>query len=341
MLVAATAISVADVETSFLPELTVFVLIPVIACTYFLGFGYGFVVAVFAAVSEIVTYFRVGTQGLDAEVTLTTISHMLIYILTAALITRLTVQLRTITNLEDVRSKDLEIAKEVHGSVFKPIPDRYGKLSIGSKVTFARELGGDYCYVAGTDSGLFLCIADISGKSTAAALFTALLKQSVTESLEHTRDISDLVARVNSSVTPTLPEDMFVTMFCAFFDRDEFAYVNAGHTPPLLYIADKGRITTLESSDTLPLGIRPDLRIESSSASFRPGDILLAITDGVIDSGGFGEKPYDLLEEMLLRNATADAQEITDIIFAKAVPAGVTNPPDDAVVVCVKKRDEG
>ena len=85
--------------------------------------------------------------------------------------------------MEEKRRNDLGKGKKVHEKGYATSKRRYGKLSIGSKVAFASELGGDYCNIAGLKEGLFLCLADISGKGIAAALFAALLNQSVIDPL--------------------------------------------------------------------------------------------------------------------------------------------------------------
>lgn len=336
-LIAAVTIGIADVS-NFLPELTALVLIPVIVGTYFLGFRYGVFVAMVAAVTELVVHMEVEAEVGHAEVIFNTATHTFIYILTAALIDRLVRQLRTITNLEAQRSNDLDIAKGVHESVFAPVPDSYGTLSIGSKVAFARELGGDYYNIKGLDEKLFFCIADISGKSTAAALFAALLNQSVTEALEHTSDLTALVNRVNSHISSSLPEDMFVTMFCALISEDKLYYVNAGHPPPLLYSKQEGTVKMLQSSNALPVGITPELKIESMNEPFRPGEVLLATTDGITESPAFRERPQEKLEEVLNQNSDAEAQDLTNLIFTKAVPDDMKNPLDDIIVVCIKRQ---
>jgi len=335
-LITAVAIGIADVS-NFLPELTAFVLIPVIIGTYFLGFRYGVFVAIVAAVTELIVHIELDPAVGHTEVIFNTATHTFIYILTAALIARLVRQLRTITALQAERSNDLDIARGVHESVFSPVPERYETLSIGSKVAFARELGGDYYYFKGLDKRLFFCIADISGKSTAAALFAALLNQSVTEALEHTTDLTALVKRVNSHISSSLPEDMFVTMFCTLISEEELSYVNAGHPPPVLYSKQKESTKMLLSSHAIPIGIGPDLIIESTTEPFRRGDIFLATTDGITESQAFSENPYEKLQTLLDRNADANVRTITETIFNKAVPDHMKNPRDDIVVVCIKR----
>ncbi|MBI5870983.1 MAG: serine/threonine-protein phosphatase [Actinobacteria bacterium] len=332
------AVTIGFVDVSgYLPEITVFALIPVIAGTYYLGFRFGVFVALIAAASEFVAHFMLGEGVQHFEIIANTTSHTLIYILTAALIARLVRQLRTISSLEEQRSKDLDLAKKVYGSVFTPIPSSFKDLSIGSKVAFARELGGDYYFIADVDEQLFICLADISGKSTAAALFAALLNQSVIEALEHTSDLTALVSRVNSHVGSAFPEDMFVTMFCALISEDGLVYVNAGHPPPLLYSKRGGNSKTLISNKPLPLGIDLDLNIAPVNEPFSPGDILLATTDGIIESPAFRDRPYEKLNELLSRNLFAEAQELANQVFEMAVPE-LNSQLDDIIVICVNRN---
>lgn len=337
-LIFAVSIGIADVSTGYLPEITIFILVPVMAGTYFIGFRFGLSVAIIAAASELVAHLVLEADAKHPEVISSTVAHTFIYILTAALIARLVRQLEIISNLEEQRGRDLDLARSVHESVFTPIPGSFGPLSIGSRVAFARELGGDYYYVNGLDEDLFLCIADISGKSMAAALFAALLDQSVTEALEHTRDLTDLVNRVNSHIGTAFPDDMFVTMFCALISRDALTYINAGAPPPLLYSKQAGSTKTLLSNHVLPVGVDRVLEIETITEQFGPGDILLATTDGITESPAFREKPYELLEELLGGSVDAEARDIAGAIFARAVPESDENPLDDIIVVCVKRQ---
>ncbi len=337
-LIVAVAIGIADVTTGYLPEITIFIIIPVIVATYYLGFRFGVLVALVAAATELSAHLLLDTNGQHAEVVGSTISHTFIYILTAALIARLVKQLDIITGLEEQRSRDLDLAKEVQGSVFTKPPDSFGELSIAGKVAFARELGGDYYFITSLKDRLFFCIADISGKSIAAALFAALLNQSVTEALEHTSDATTLVERVNSRINSAFPEDMFITMFCAFIYEDRIDYVNAGHPPPLLFLRGEGSPKLLQSSHVLPVGVAPELRIESTTEPLRPGEILLATTDGITESSTFMDRPVERLAKLLERNADAEAREIAGRVFSEAVPDDSKSPLDDIVVVCIKRR---
>lgn len=84
----------------------------------------------------------------------------------------------------------------------------------------------------------------------------------------------------------------------------------------------------LQSSNAIPIGIAAELRIESIIEPFRPGEVLLATTDGITESSAFRDRPEEKLEEVLNQNHDAEAQELTNIVFTKAVPDDMKNPLD-------------
>lgn len=335
-LAAAIGVSILDVVTGLRPDISILYLIPVIAGAVFVSFRYGLLVAAVAAAAELFFHIELGA-GHGARLYLDVLFHFSVFVLGAVLISRLIIQLRTIAELEQIRTRDLNIAKEVHRSVFAPVPTHYGNLVIGAKLTFARELGGDYYHFAETEDGLVFFIADISGKSVAAALFSALLNDVVIDALEHSTDLATIFATVNSRISTTLPENMFVTMFCAFINEEAIRFINAGHEPALLFSKKDGTVKLLESQMTLPIGVQPDLKIEPSVESFVSGDVLLAVTDGVTESEAFKEKPLEKLKILVRENSDSDPQEIANLVYARAAVGASENLPDDIVITCVKR----
>ena len=227
-------IGIVDMVTGFVPDVTILYLIPIILITLVLGFKHGIAIALIASVAE--TYSNLTLRvGFTISLVLDTIMHLLIFVLSAVLVSRLYDQIRLITELEQKRSYDLAIAKEVHGYTFKPFTGKIPGLAIETKIAFASELGGDYIYLADVDKKLFFCIGDISGKSVAAALYSALLHQNIILALEGNLDLTSIVKKINAQIFEATPENMFITLFFAFVDSDTVSYINAGHEPPLLY----------------------------------------------------------------------------------------------------------
>ncbi|MDI6816387.1 MAG: SpoIIE family protein phosphatase [Actinomycetota bacterium] len=336
-LLAAIAIGLADAVVGFSPDVTILYLVPIVAATVYVSLAYGLFVAVTAALAELIFHFRFGAASgisLSLDVTL----HFLVFTLTALLIGRLIVQLRVIREFEEKRSYDLEIAQRIHASVFTLFPDRHKDLSIAHKLVFARELGGDYYHIGSVGDRLFFCIADISGKSVSAALFSAMLHQNIIEALEHTDDLTELVKRVNTHIYSTLSESMFITLFCCLFGDESIDFVNAGHETPLLYSSQTDTIKRLVSKEVLPIGIEPELIIETQSAPFLMGDMFLAFTDGVTDSENFRDMPYERLEDVLYANTHSGPHDIVKIIYQKTVSESKKMPFDDIIIAAIKRE---
>ncbi len=148
------------------------------------------------------------------------------------------------------------------------------------------EVGGDYYdfdYLG--DSGMFFCIADVSGKGMSAAIlmsnFQASLKALITPEIS----LSELVSRLNGIVVRNAEGDRFITLFIGRYDfaTHELRYVNAGHNAPMLYYRSSNKLTYLTKGcpglgmlDELPCVSEGSIVLDSSSK-------LLCFTDGVVE----------------------------------------------------------
>jgi serine phosphatase RsbU (regulator of sigma subunit) len=330
------AIGYINTQVGVVPDLTILYLLPLAVAGMFLGLGYGwFLVTVATAVNFISNrLLEIPFVGLG------TLSRFLTFLLVVTVINRLSFALEKARRLEEIRNSDLETARQIHRAVFVPAPASHGNLAIGSRRIFARELGGDYYYFAPSGDKLFFAIGDIAGKSIAAALFSSLLHQNVISALDRSEDPAAVTRLVNKWMTPVLPDAMFITFFCGLIDDKSLSFVNAGHEPPLLYSQKSGGIQLLASDETLPLGIGPELELKTTEIAFGPGDILLAVTDGVTESPNFRGDPFLKLELFLRDNRASEPQEIADMIMRQSldsVPEGQS--PDDVTIVCI--RNEG
>lgn len=330
-------IGFADTVTGLIPDLTVFYLTPVIIATVFVGLPFGLLVAVVAAASELSSNILIGLP-LGANVIVDALFHLIVFILGAVLVDKLLYQLRTITEFEQRRSYEIDIARGVHQSIFTPFPEQYRDLVVGGKLAFAGELGGDYYYFSDRGDKLFFCIGDISGKGIAAALFSVMLHESIDDALMDADSLPSIFTIVNTHMCAALPEDMFITLFCAFIDDKGIDFINAGHEPPMLYLKRQNTTMLLESESSFPVGIRSDIDIAPRHESLARGDILLAVTDGVTESPAFISDPFGKLRELLYKNRNAEPQHIVDAVFAETMPDNGTHQSDDIVIACIKRH---
>jgi sigma-B regulation protein RsbU (phosphoserine phosphatase) len=159
------------------------------------------------------------------------------------------------------------------------------RLELAWESEVALSLGGDYLDLRQNGETFCLLLADVSGKGPSAALVAAALHALVDEEFSATAGPGAQLKRINERCCELLPEEMFVTCFCAHWNLSDgrISYANAGHESPLL-IRSGGNTLLPLSSTGLPLGIDASDSPAEATLQAEPGDVLVAYTDGLIDS---------------------------------------------------------
>jgi manganese transport protein len=234
---------------------------------------------------------------------------------------------------EDLRAAALLQQHLLH----RPLPE-LPELEAAVELRFARGVGGDFYDLRRVSRHLSLCIADVSGKGTKAALISAALRGLLDETAERLMDPAEFLRHLNARFYSTLPDEMFITMFYGHLDltSGELRYASAGHDPPLL--------TRQEGVDSLmptgaALSLMPELTATTRCTRLRPGETLFLYTDGLTNArhplgGRLGEEQIAgwLRERAALPPAELLAQ-LLDLAFPK-----VRAPLEDDVVVIALRR---
>ena len=162
----------------------------------------------------------------------------------------------------------------------------------------ARSVSGDYfdVLILGKDK-LGLCIADVSGKGMAAALLMANLQASVKAFTQDGGNPSvespaELCAKLNTALSNNIAPGRFVTFFYGILDSNSrvFKYENAGHCLPLLVHAD-GSID-FPAAYSGVLGLFSHWTYSDREVMLAPGDVLLLMTDGVLEAWNDKEEEF-------------------------------------------------
>jgi serine phosphatase RsbU (regulator of sigma subunit) len=211
--------------------------------------------------------------------------------------------------------RELEIGRNIQSSF---LPERL-PLVAGWEISVcfrpARQVAGDFydAFALPGSDRVVVAVADVCGKGIGAAVFMAAFRTLMHALAEHSTlpvDDADALARlvrfVNDYVAITHERaNMFTTLFVATLDpRDgALSYVNAGHDPPIVRRAD-GRIERLAPTGPA-VGMLPGLDFRVDRVTLGAGDVLLAVTDGVVDArGAHGES---FTESRLLAHLTPAA----------------------------------
>jgi sigma-B regulation protein RsbU (phosphoserine phosphatase) len=204
-------------------------------------------------------------------------------------IKRLTENVKTEVEARERINAELRVARDIQASMlprtFPPFPG-HKEFELWAMMEPANEVGGDfYDFFFVGPNKLCLLIGDVSGKGVPAALLMALCKTLLKS--EATRGFSpgEILARVNNSMCPENQECMFVTVFCIVLNTltGEAACATAGHNPPLLFSSD-GTSQFVSPQPGSVLGFEENSIYESRSIRFKPADVLLLYTDGVIEA---------------------------------------------------------
>ncbi len=195
----------------------------------------------------------------------------------------------------------------------------------------ALDVGGDLFDWLQVDGGLVFFLVDPIGRGSGAAIVSATVR-GVMRSIAPTADLV-VATQASSSALEDLDEvGSFASLFGAHLTTDtgEVHFTDAGHGLTLVVRSD-GSSERLASGEP-PLGTVPTPGRSSDSLTLRPGDSLVCISDGVLDSLAVEGDPFEVLTRRVAQSGDAGSAvaDLTD----RAERYGVR---DDATVVVLRR----
>lgn len=161
------------------------------------------------------------------------------------------------------------------------------------------DVGGDlYGAFPIGDRHFAAYMADVSGHGPAAALLTAMIKVHL-DSIRERKELFGLVTTpheiindLNRILVNCAGTRLFVTMFYGVADaeRRTLTYCSAGHCPPILRRAGEQKVVYLDQSKGIPMATGFDFTYHDATVEFRPGDLLMLYTDGIIEASNAAEE---------------------------------------------------
>ena len=248
-------------------------------------------------------------------------------------------------HLEQERfERELQLAREIQQRFQPSAPPAVPGYELQGISFPSYQIGGDYYdFIQCGDGRLVVALGDVSGKGTSAALLMSSLHAAVHAQVASCRPITETVGAVNRYLADNTPANRFVTLFYAELDplTGSLSFINAGHNPPI--IAHEGGALEQLAAGGLPLGIVPDFDYREGRTQLRPGDVLVAYSDGVTEQTNPDGEEFGTVRllEVIAHNLTRSAAGIRDKIeaalstFAQGTPAG-----DDITLLIVKREPE-
>lgn len=225
-----------------------------------------------------------------------------------------------IQQAKEAAERELEIGRRIQATFLPQVLPQPPGWEIAARIEAAREVAGDFYDAFSLSDGkrTGLVIADVCDKGVGAALFMALFRSLVRAFADQHYSLGwmDLLSNDLSTAGQTNPvtrrrellstgatalkkaieltnnyiannhgqANIFATLFFGILDpaTGSLMYINGGHEPPALI--GGGRLKTRLEPTGPAVGLLPNLDFTIEQVKMEPGDILVAFTDGVIDS---------------------------------------------------------
>jgi len=236
---------------------------------------------------------------------------------------------------------EIQIAREVQVAL---LPDEDAEIpgwAVWSCSRPANDVGGDlvdYIELDGFRHGVVL--GDVAGKGLGAALLSAKLQATLRALVPEATSLDDLASRVNTIFFRDGLENRYATLFYAEleYDSGQLRYLNAGHNPAFLIQAAG---TDKLGASALPLGMLPASNYKECTLDLRPGDVLLAYSDGLTEAENAAGEEFGMqrLEALLPELAKLEPQACGRRLLKEVDRfVGDVRPYDDLSLVIIRRK---
>src|SRR6201987_1975147 len=250
---------------------------------------------------------------------------------------------KTVQKQRDDLFHDVELAAQVQ-RLFLPVgKPAIAGLEIAGMMRPARGVSGDYYdYIPINAHTIQLVIADVAGKGVPAAILMSATAAAMQLEANQERNMLELVARLNTEICSVSDGERYVTLLLAEIDANKriVRYVNSGHIPGLLFRAQTGTVTYMNSCCP-PIGMFAKEPLELTSEGLVTGDVLVFYTDGVTEAENASEEEFGVerLSAIVQRDFSLSAEELVANILAGAASFCAEVGFQDDVTILVVKCD--
>jgi len=250
--------------------------------------------------------------------------------------TRVVAQLARREKLE----RDLRVARQIQRSLLPASVPQIVGLDFAVHYEPAYQVGGDfYDFIWHDPSHLGIAVGDVAGKAISAALYMARLTSELRSRAAIAKTPARLLRRVNQEIAGLGDDGMFATLVYCIYDLEHrsLVFTNAGHCVPLLRRGERVFPLQAERAHTPPLGVTPDLDAGEARVQLLPGDMLLLVSDGILEARDARGNEYGLTRlSRRVRTARGSADDVIKAILADLdTHAAAGGQADDMTIVAM------
>jgi serine phosphatase RsbU (regulator of sigma subunit) len=231
-------------------------------------------------------------------------------------------------------------AAQVHRRLCAPSLLRHGPFDVATEIFAVRHLPGDFVSVEETRDGLVLALGDIGGKGLAAGMWVTHLIGLLRTYTAASTNPEAIVAGINRDMARLSSVEPLSTLFVARLSKSgQLDYTSAGH-PPALLLRKNGQLELLSDGGPV-LGVVPAAVFDRGTVNLRGGDLLLACSDGILESFNEAEQEFGnmRLQTELRRAQRGSAEAVLFSVLGAVQDFAAPRPlTDDMTLMVVKRR---
>ncbi len=192
-------------------------------------------------------------------------------------------QARTKLLQDQILHHDLEIARMLQQRLYPSAPPSLGHIQIVAYSEPARETSGDfYDFVQMPDQRWTIIVADVTGKSIAAAMVMVMVRSILRAAIINHQSPEAILRAANSALCADGIQNQYVTVFLGILDpqNNTLQFATAGH--PFPFLRRNGKIQEI-GYGSLPLGTRLSVDYRETTLQLQAGDQIFLLTDGFFE----------------------------------------------------------
>jgi hypothetical protein len=233
---------------------------------------------------------------------------------------------------------EIALAREVHEALVPPVSFESERIEWYGTSEPASEVGGDLIDAVRGSGRVSFYVADVTGHGVSAGVTMSMVKSAIRMRLRGAPALVALMNDLNEVLIEMRRPGVFVTLAAIHLDDDGRAECGLAGHPPLLHHRLASRSLERIEASGPPLGVVPGFEFSSRTVTLEPGDLLVALTDGlteVFDRRG-AELGLDGFAEAVRSAADRPLKEAHAFLLGVARRFGPQS--DDQTLLLIRRR---
>ena len=245
---------------------------------------------------------------------------------------------KQIKKLEDERKNgELADAKALQEKLLPKHNPKIDRLDIATYLRTSTEVGGDYYdFFEQPDGSLYAICGDATGHGTPSGMLVSITKAGIIGLPQ--MEPNKMLTALNSVVKKVDLGILRMSLNVAYLKGTELVLSSAGMPPYFIYRAESNTTEEIMISG-VPLGSFNQVTFDQIKTTFKAGDILAIISDGLAEApNATGELfDYPRIQNIINENSNMNSQALIEKLMSEADTwlAGKHNP-DDITIVIIK-----